>query len=166
MCLTMILKLKSVLFAVMFLTIMVISCSAPNTKPEVEKPKVDIPELLQKRFAAIYPQAEDPDWKIGKNRTYEVDFVQDKQQVKVVFLADGMVQQTEVKTDPTAIPPTAASFIAESLGVKKIDAASKVVDGFGTLTWKVRINQEEYLFGSDGQLIGRMVVDTTNENPQ
>lgn len=162
----MIFKMNSPLYAILLLAFTVIACSSPNTKPEADKPKVDIPELLLNRFAAIYPKAEEVEWKTGKNQTYEVDFIQDKQQVKVVFLADGMVQQTEVKTDVTAIPPAATSFIAESLGVKQIDAASKVVDGFGTLTWKIRIHQEEYLFGSDGQLIGRMIVDPTNENPQ
>ena len=161
----MIFKMNSALYAMLLFAIMVIACSSPN-KPKAEKPKVDIPVLLLNRFAAIYPKAEEVEWKIGKNQTYEVDFIQDKQQVKVVFLADGMIQQTEVKTDVTAIPPAAASFITESLGAKQIDAASKVVDGFGTLTWKIRIHQEEYLFGSDGQLIGRMIVDTTNENAQ
>jgi len=159
-----IIKMKKVLFLAILVAILSVSCSSPNTKPEAEKPKVDVPELLLKRFAAIYPSAEGPQWRIGKNRTYEVDFIQDKQECTAVFLADGMVQQVKVKADVSAIPPAAATFIAESLGVKEIDGATKKVDAFGVLTWEVRIKQENYLFGSDGQLIGRIVADSTNES--
>jgi len=157
--------MKRMLFPVLLIACLLVSCTAPNTKPEAEKIKVDVPELLLKRFAAIYPTAEDPNWRNGKNRTYEVDFIQNKQECTAVFLLDGMVQQVKVKADVSAIPPAAATYVAESLGVKKIDGATKLVDAFGVLTWEIRINQENYLFGSDGQLIGRIVADSTNGNP-
>lgn len=157
-------KMKRILFPVFLLVCLFIACSSPHAKPETETAKVDVPELLVKRFAAIYPKAEGPEWRVGKNRTYEVDFVQDKQECTVVFLTDGMVQQVRVKADVTSIPPAATTFVNESLGVKKIDGATKLVDAFGVLTWEVQINQENYLFGSDGQLIGRVLADSTNGN--
>jgi len=158
--------MKKVLFLAILVAILSASCTSPNAKPEVEKAKVEVPELLLKRFAAIYPKAENPGWRNGKNQAYEVDFVQDKQECTVVFLQNGMVQQVKVKADVNSIPPAAASFVTESLGVKKIDSATRLVDAFGVLTWEIRINQEKYLFSSDGQLIGRVAVDSTNVNPQ
>lgn len=148
-----------------------IACSAPNSKPEVDKPKedkpkVDVPEMLLTRFANIYPTAEKAVWEIGKNRTFEVSFIMDKQDLRVIFLDDGSVQQTEVKVDVSSIPPHISTFASESLGVKEIDQAFKVVDGFGVLTWKIRINDDDYLFTSGGQLIGKMSKQTGAEIPQ
>lgn len=150
----------------LFLMYLLVACSAQKTNPDVEKPKVDIPEMLLTRFGNIYPTAEQAVWEIGKNRTFEVSFLMDKQDLKVIFLDDGSVQQTEVKADVSSIPPLASTFASESLGVTKIDQAFKVVDGFGVLTWKIRINHVDYLFTSGGQLIGKMAEQTGAEIPQ
>lgn len=148
------------------LTFLLSTCSSPHSKPEVDKPKVDVPEMLLTRFANIYPAAENAVWEIGKNRTFEVSFLMDKQDLTVIFLDDGSVQQTEVKADISSIPPLVSTFASESLGVKKIDQAFKVVDGYGVLTWKIRINHVDYLFTSEGQLIGKMAEQTGAEIPQ
>ena len=163
--------MKKVLLLLVVMTGLFIACSSPNSKPEenkseVERPKVDIPEMILTRFANIYPTAEQVVWEIGKNRTFEVSFIMDKQDLRVIFLDDGGVQQTEVKADVSSIPPLVSTFATESLGVKKIDQAFKVVDGFGVLTWKIRINHYDYLFTSGGQLIGKMSEQTGAEIPQ
>lgn len=163
--------MKEVLLLMVVMTGLCIACSSPNSKPEekkpeVESPKVDIPEMILTRFANIYPTAEQAVWEIGKNRTFEVSFIMDKQDLRVIFLDDGGVQQTEVKADVSSIPPLVSTFATESLGVKKIDQAFKVVDGFGVLTWKIRINHYDYLFTSGGQLIGKMAEQTGAEIPQ
>jgi hypothetical protein len=158
--------MKKVLFLLVVMTGTCFACSSPKTKPEIDKPKVDVPEFLLTRFANIYPTAENVVWEIGKNRTYEVSFTMDKQDLSVIMLEDGGVQQTEVKVDVATVPPLALTFASESLGVKKIDQAFKVVDGFGVLTWKIRINHVDYLFTSGGQLIGKMAEQTGAEIPQ
>ena len=159
-------RMKKTIFLLIMMTGMIMACSSPKSKPEADKPKVDIPELILTRFANIYPTAEQPEWKFGKNRTFEVSFIQDKQDCRVTFLADGSVERTEVKADISSLPPQVSAFVSESLGVKKIDGASKVVDGFGTLTWKISINQADYLFSSDGQLIGKMDTESGTESTQ
>lgn len=158
--------MKKVFFLLVIMASICIACSPPNSKPELEKPKVDVPGMLLTRFANIYPTAEQAVWEIGKNRTFEVSFIIDKQDLRVIFLDDGSVQQTEVKADVSSIPPLISTFASESLGVKEIDQAFKVVDGFGTLTWKIRINHVDYLFTSGGQLIGKMAEQTGAEIPQ
>ena len=159
---------KSIFIFSLVLIYLLVACTSPNTKSEseVNKPKVDVPDLLLKRFANIYPTAEQPVWEIGRNRTFEVSFIIDKQDLRVIFLEDGSVQQTEVKVDVSSIPSQVSAFASEGLGVKKIDSAFKVVDGFGTLTWKIRINHVDYLFTSGGQLIGKMEEQTGAEIPQ
>jgi len=137
---------------------------SPNTK--TDKPQADIPQMILTRFGAIYPKAESPEWKLGQNGTFEVGFNQDQMECIVTFLPNGMVQQTEVKANVAALPAAANTFITEKLGVQKIDGASKVVDGFGTLTWKARIHDVDYLFTSDGQLIGKTDVTTGKEATQ
>lgn len=154
------------LFLLVVMTAILIACSSPGSKPEVEKPKVDIPEMILTRFANIYPTSEGAEWEIGKNQTFEVSFIQNKQECRVIMLSDGSVQQTEVKVDVASIPSQTYAFAIEGLGVKKIDEAFKVVDGYGTLTWKIRINHVDYLFTSGGQLIGKMEEQTGAEIPQ
>ena len=158
--------MKKVLFLLVIITCISIACSSSNSKSEADKPKVDIPEMILTRFGNIYPTAEQAVWEIGQNRTFGVSFLMDKQDLKVIFLDDGSIQQTEVKVDVSSIPPLVSTFARESLGVNKIDQAFKVVDGFGVLTWKVRINHVDYLFASEGQLIGKMAEQTGGEIPQ
>jgi hypothetical protein len=152
--------MKRILFLLVVMTGIFIACSSPNNKQEVERPQVDVPKMLLTRFANIYPTAEQAVWEIGKNRTFEVSFQMDKQDLRVIFLDDGSIQQTEVKADVSSIPALVSTFASESLGVKKIDQAFKVVDDLGVLTWKIRINHVDYLFTSEGQLIGKMAEQT------
>ena len=158
--------MKKVFFLLVIMTGIFIACSSPNSKPEATKPKVDIPEMLLTRFANIFPTAEKAVWEIGKNGTFEVSFIMDKQDLRVLFLDDGSVYQTEMKVEVSSIPPLVSTYASESLGVKKIDQAYKVVDGIGVITWKVRINHVDYLFASGGQLIGKMAEQTGAEIPQ
>jgi len=126
--------------------------SLPVTTTEpVDVAKKEIPEFITSRFGAIYPGATDIVW-ISMDRSYEVAFNFEQTEFKVLFLEDGSVEQTKTKADISTLP----EGISKYAGLRKITEAMRVIDGFGTLTWEVKLGDTRYLFTKSGELLGQL----------
>lgn len=119
------------------------------------QPKSDIPDLISRRFKAIYPNAQEASWETLEGG-YEVSFLQNKTNVIVLFLEDGGVERTKVKTDTLSLPKTTAEFIAQKLAGKEISSVYRIIDGYGSVTWEVNTDEAGYLFATNGELMGQL----------
>ena len=117
--------------------------------------KSDVPDLISRRFKAIYPNAQEASWEILEGG-YEVSFLQNKTNVMVLFLEDGGVERTKVKTDTLSLPKTTADYIAQKLSGKEISSVYRITDGFGSVTWEVNTADAGYLFATNGELMGQL----------
>lgn len=117
--------------------------------------KSDIPDLISRRFKAIYPNAQEASWETLEGG-YEVSFLQNKTNVMVLFLEDGGVERTKVKTDTLSLPKTTADYIAQKLPGKEISSVYRITDGFGSVTWEVNTADAGYLFATNGELMGQL----------
>jgi hypothetical protein len=119
------------------------------------QPKADVPDLISRRFNAIYPNAQEASWETVTGG-YEVTFFQNKTEVIVLFLEDGGVERTKVKSDTPSLPKAAADYIVQNLEGKEITSVYRIIDGFGTVTWEVRAGDMGYLFATNGGLMGQL----------
>ena len=117
--------------------------------------KSDVPDLISRRFKAIYPNAQEASWETLEGG-YEVSFLQNKTNVMVLFLEDGGVERTKVKTDTLSLPKTTADYIAQKLSGKEISSVYRITDGFGSVTWEVNTDDAGYLFATNGELMGQL----------
>jgi hypothetical protein len=115
----------------------------------------DIPDLILRRFKAIYPNAQEASWQTIDGR-YEVSFLQNKLEVAVQFLADGGVERTKVKSDVPSLPNGVADYVAQKLGGGTINSVHRIVDAYGSVTWEVMVGDVGYLFATNGELIGQL----------
>jgi ABC-type amino acid transport substrate-binding protein len=127
--------------------ILLFGCASPKVKS-------DIPEIILTRFNALYPKVENLTWEKGKGK-FEASFAQGAHEFSVVFLENGEVQQTEAKVEISGLPPDLVTYVSENLKGKKIDEASRIVDGYGNVTWEAEVDSIDYLFSTTGQFIGR-----------
>lgn len=138
------------LYCIVALTIILLypGCSSAQQKG-------DIPDLISRRFKAIYPNAQEASWEV-LDGGYEVSFLQNKTAVIVLFLEDGGVERTKVKTDTLSLPKTTANYIAQKLAGKEIISVYRITDGFGSVTWEVNTHEAGYLFATNGELMGQL----------
>lgn len=139
----------ALLFIVLVSTILLYpGCSSAQQKG-------DIPDLISRRFKAIYPSAQEASWEVLEGG-YEVSFLQNKTSVIVLFLEDGGVERTKVKTDTLSLPKTTANYIAQKLVGKEIISVYRITDGFGNVTWELNTDDAGYLFATNGELMGQL----------
>jgi len=120
------------------------------TQPVVSAPS-EIPAFITSRFAAIYPGATDIVW-TSKDRSYEVAFTFKQTEFKVLFLEDGSVEQTKTKVEKSTLPEGITKYARN----RNISEAMRVIDGFGTVTWEVKIGDTRYIFTQSGELLGQL----------
>ena len=107
--------------------------------------------LLLPVFGAIYPGATDVIWTI-KDRSYEVAFNFKQTEFKVLFLEDGSVERTKTKVEISTLPEGVTNYARG----RNLTEALRVIDGFGTVTWEVKIGDVKYLFTQKGELLGQL----------
>lgn len=124
----------------------------PDTSIQPVTPKLsDVPDFIKSRFGAIYPGATDVKW-TSLDRTYEVAFNFKQTQFKVLFLEDGSVERTKNKAEISSLPEGITNYASG----RNISEALRVIDGFGTVTWEVKIGSMKYLFTQKGELLGML----------
>jgi|GEM_PF-1438868 len=111
----------------------------------------EIPAFITSRFGAIYPGATNVVW-TSKDRSYEVAFTFKQTEFKVLFLEDGSVERTKTKAEISSVPEGITKYAAG----RSIKEALRVIDGFGTVTWEVKIGDVKYLFTQKGELLGQL----------
>jgi hypothetical protein len=117
--------------------------------------KADVPDLIQRRFKAIYPGAQEASWEKVEGG-YEVSFLQHNLEVAVFFLEDGGVERTKVKSDIPSLPNGVTDYVAQKLDGKDINSVYRIVDAFSAVTWQVMVGETAYLFATNGELIGQL----------
>ena len=110
--------------------------------------KVNIPENVKVKVASLYPNVS-PEWEM-EDANYEASFTQDNVETSVILSPDGNILQTETKWDVASLPPAVNDYVASQLGGKKIDAAEKIVDANGMVSYEAEVDHTDYLFDEIG----------------
>lgn len=117
-----------------------------------------VPDAIKSKFATLYPGVKVTEWEIGDG-FYEASFVENNIETSVLLSADGRVAQTETEIAFNLLPQGVNDYITAQLNGKKINEASKITRADGKVTFKVEINDTDYIFDDMGHFLSQMTED-------
>jgi len=107
------------------------------------------PGPVKKEFRKRYPGTEKVTWeKEGEN--YEAVFESGQKEQSVLFNASGKVLQTESVINAEELPAKIQEYLISNYMQAPVEAAVKITDAAGVVTYEVIIHQAELLFDANG----------------
>lgn len=134
----------------MAIIVLALSNVAFAQKKETKETKVMVPtavkQAFEKQHAGVKAKWDDEDGK------YEAGFKQGKQEMSVLYNANGSVEETEVEIPIPELPAVSRAYIANNkLG--KIKEAAKITKANGTVMYEAEVKTGDVLFDSKGKFI-------------
>lgn len=112
----------------------------------------EVPFAVMDKFTLLYPDAKNLLWEL-KSGNYIAQFKNDKMDTEAVLAADGTVVRTETEIRIIALPVATAAYLKSNFDLKKIEAARIAEDEAGVITFMTSIEDIDYTFDCNGQLI-------------
>ena len=122
-----------------------------------------VPESIKTKFATLYPGVKVTEWEL-EDGFYEVSFVENNIETSVLLSNDGRVAQTETEIALNLLPQGVSDYITSQLNGKKISEASKITRADGTVTYKVEINDTDYMFDEMGHYLSQLTEEDDDED--
>lgn len=117
-----------------------------------------VPAAVRASFAQKFPAAKmEKCEKEGDN--YEIEFTANKAETSAVFDASGKWLETEVEMPVAELPKAVMMASSAKAPGKKIKEASKITSAGGAVTYEVEINDIDYIYDSNGNLISQEAED-------
>lgn len=132
----------------MFLTFLF--CSTLLSAQPIKDP--DIPFAVMDKFTLLYPDAKSLLW-VMKGEKYVAEFRNDKKETSASLLADGTLVKTETEIKIIALPEAATAYLNLNFESRKIEETRIAEDQAGIITFKVMVDDMDYTFDCNGQLI-------------
>jgi len=114
--------------------------------------EADVPFAVMDKFTLLYPDAKSILWEI-KGDKYVADFRNDKMETSAILMADGTVVRTETEIKIIALPEAATAYLKMNFESRKIEETRITEDQAGIITFKAMVDDMDYTFDSNGQLI-------------
>lgn len=119
------------------------SCTSNAQKIKADKVPTPVKEALTK----AYPNAKEIEWdKEGKG--FEASFEDGKDEISVVFDANGAVLETETEIEVSALP----AKVLEGLKGKKVKEAAIIMKD-GKTMYEAEVGKKDLFFDQDGNQI-------------
>ena len=122
---------------------------------------LDIPFAVMDKFTLLYPDAKSLLWEM-KGEKYKAAFRNDKMKTSAILMADGTLVSTQTEIKVIALPEAATAYLKSNFESKKIEETRITEDQKGIITFKAMIDDVDYTFDSNGQLIAtdQVVIST------
>ena len=119
-------------------------------KKESKETKVMVPTVVKQAFEKQYAGTK-AKWD-NENGKFEASFKKDKQDMSVLYNANGTVEETEMSIPVTDLPANIKTYItAHKLG--KVKEAAKITKANGTVEYEAEVKSGDALFDSKGNFI-------------
>jgi hypothetical protein len=112
----------------------------------------EVPAAVKAKFTALYPSTKGEKW-MKKDGKYDARFETNKITTCVLISSDGVLLQTAVGIDASALPATASDYIKKNYVGKKTTNAEKVTTVAGLVSFKAEVNESKLSFDSNGAFI-------------
>lgn len=112
-----------------------------------------VPEKVKRAFAEDYSNVNSAKWEV-EGDSFEAEWKEGKLEMSVLYSVDGTLIQTETEMDVATLPSTVSAFFKKESISAKIDEASRIVLSGGVVNYEVEAGGTDYLFDSEGNLIG------------
>jgi predicted small lipoprotein YifL len=139
----------------LILLLMVAALAGCVNKPKPKPPADGIPPVVKEKFAAAWPKADSVKWEAGKGN-YEADFLLNKLESSAVYDSAGNLIETETAIVADSLPAKVLTYFKDSLAGRKIREIVKVTDAAGKVTYEAEVDEPEYLFDAEGNLLEKV----------
>lgn len=123
-----------------------ISARAQNLKES------DVPSQVKSKFNAMNPNVNNVRWERNDGR-FEAEFDEDSLETSVYFNGDGTYIKTEKEISISLLPSKARDFVLTNHPGKNIREAEIVTNASGSISYEAEIDNIDYYFDSDGNLL-------------
>lgn len=123
----------------------------------------DVPSAVKTKFISMYPGINNPKWEM-ENGKYEAEFTENSTETSVLFEANGSYVQTETEIPVSSLPPLVSEYVAKNFSGKTITEACEVTSASGSVTYEVEIGKVDYLFDSNGNVLGKETDSNNSED--
>ena len=114
-----------------------------------QKMKADkVPAAVTAAFAKAYPKATDVSWEKEKSGDYEVGFEMGKEEMSVVYNAQGVEQEVETEIKTSALP----AAVQAALKGKKVKEAAIIKKG-GKTYYEAEVGGKDLMFDANGKAV-------------
>jgi len=114
--------------------------------------EANVPFKVMDRFTLLYPDAKSLLWEM-KSEKFIARFKNDRMDTKAILAEDGTVIRTETEINIIALPVETTAYLKTNFESKKVEAARIAEDEKGVITFMALIEDVDYTFDSNGQLI-------------
>lgn len=114
---------------------------------------VNIPSKVKSAFSKEYPKASKIKWEKEGDK-YESSFLLDGKEMSILYSSDGVVEETEIRIDPSELPAKAKAYV-QSKG--RIKEAAKISLKNGTVKYEAEVNGKDFLFDDKGNFLEERV---------
>ena len=116
-----------------------------------KKEKVEVPSAAEAAFKKGYPSATKTKWS-KEGQDFEVNFMEGKKEMAVVYSGSGELKETEEEIEPNALPAGIAAYVKEHYKTT-IKEAAKIIKANGEINYEAAINKTDLLFDKNGKFI-------------
>lgn len=145
------------------ITVIVLSMSAASAQKVKES---EVPKAVLNSFQTHFKGAKADSWDKEKNGEYEVGFKMNKIVMSANFSADGKLMETEEEIATSALPKSAAEYVAKNYAGVKVEEAAKITDANGKISYEAEVEQgketSDLIFDANGIFV-KKVTETTKE---
>lgn len=126
----------------------------------------EIPSSVATAFAKSHPHAKNVKWdKEGAN--YEVSFDEQKEEISIVYSADGSVMEIETEIEWNKLPEPIKQTLKKDFSDYKLKEYAKIVSGKG-VTYEVEVSQKkqsyDLLFDVNGVFLKKVAAPAEKED--
>ena len=108
------------------------------------------------KFAKLYPNVTKVKW--GKeDANFEAEFDMNKTEMSCLFDASGNLLETESEIETSALPKSAADYVAKNYPGQKIKEAAKIVDAKNVTTYEAEVKEGDLIFDDKGNFLKKVV---------
>lgn len=114
---------------------------------------LEVPAVVKKNLATLYPKATDVKWKQEEKDTYEAEFDLAGTEHEVVFDKDGnwLTKEQEISTDQ--LPSAVLSSVTSRWEADEINEVSQITFPDGTTNFEIEVAGKELTYDGDGSLL-------------
>lgn len=129
---------------------------AAEMEEDGEENTITPPAAVSEAFQAEHPEATDVEW-TQEEGGYEASFMEDGEEMSVVYMADGTAGAVETEIAVADLPAAVTEALARDHADARVTEAARIVEG-DDVTYEAEImrdgRSQDLLFREDGTLVG------------
>lgn len=115
-------------------------------------PAKDVPTSVMMNYTKTHPKATKAKWSKDGN-AFQIDYTENGKAKSATYDSAGSLLGNERNITAAALPAAAAKYIEQHYKGKKIQEASRTLNGTGIITYEAKVNGVRLIFDVNGKYL-------------